>query len=101
MFRRSMWVADVPADGFGIYALNRVRQICGNNQGDPGNGVEAFMAWPELEANARLISAAPDMLSALQALINADNAPLVMSDSHSITLMDNVRAAIAKATGAA
>lgn len=53
----------------------------------------------EAVANAHLIAAAPDMLAALKALVDADNAPLVMSDAHSVVLMDNVRAAIAKAEG--
>ena len=37
------------------------------------------------------------MFAALNALVDADNAPLVMCDAHSVTLMDNVRAAITKA----
>jgi hypothetical protein len=52
-------------------------------------------------ADARLIAAAPDLLAALEAILAADNAPLVLSDSHSVALLDGARAAIVKATGAA
>src|SRR3990167_4921415 len=67
--RRSMWTANVPADGFGIYAPDRKRQICGNNQNDPGDGAEPFMTWPELEANATLIAAAHALYEALKELL--------------------------------
>jgi hypothetical protein len=41
-----------------------------------------------------------DLLAALEAILTADNAPLVLSDSHSVALLDAARAAIAKATTA-
>ena len=50
----------------------------------------------EGEANARLISAAPDLLAALQALM-ADNSALTFQDH--LQLSANARAAIARATG--
>lgn len=52
------------------------------------------------EANANVLAAAHDMLAALRAIADdPDNAPLVLSDSHSWTLIDQARAAVAKATG--
>jgi hypothetical protein len=54
-------------------------------------------AWendPEAEANARLIAAAPDMLTALEAVVKAYDGPCVTRSE-----MDMVRAAIAKALG--
>lgn len=67
-----------------------------------GVGSEDYTICEELsEADARLIASAPDLLEALRSFIDPDNAPLVLSDSHSLALMDKARAAIAKATGTA
>lgn len=52
--------------------------------------------WSEQQANARLIAAAPDLLKALQALVD-------LSDSEGLIcgprVINNARAAIAKAAG--
>ncbi len=96
-FRRSMWTTTVPGDGFGIYAYGRARQICGNNQTDPGDGIEPFFTWEEMEANARLIAAAPELLAALEAMcLNMANDGGEYRDCYKAA-----RAAIAKATGEA
>lgn len=53
------------------------------------------------EANARLIAAAPDLLEALQAITDPNNSAIVYfvpSDAHAQKLLDEARAAIAKAT---
>lgn len=54
---------------------------------------------PEVEANARLIAAAPELLAALEALVGeADLGEVDLDDDDRIKL-DNARAAIAKAKG--
>jgi hypothetical protein len=55
-----------------------------------GNG------WDEAAANARLISAAPDLLEALQMLMPQEPRE---ADSYNRAMWDNARDAIAKATG--
>ena len=52
-------------------------------------------AWPLMEANARLIAAAPDMLAALEAIMGERWSPGGRSEHVS----DLARAAIAKARG--
>lgn len=52
-------------------------------------------------ANARLIAAAPDLLAALQALVGEADLGEVDLDDADRALLDNARAAIAKATGQA
>jgi hypothetical protein len=56
--------------------------------------------WPDSEetqeANARLIAAAPDLLSALNRLLDDDDAHLTLQGRRNLA-----RAAIAKATGSA
>ena len=59
---------------------------CGPTMADKGYG-------PQQEANARLIAAAPDLLEALQGLLNA----LPSATTH--PAVKSARAAIAKATG--
>lgn len=63
-----------------------VAQICGE--------FEKPVAGDEAEANARLIAAAPDLLTALKALV-------IATDGHpgSVRQRDEARAAIAKAEG--
>jgi hypothetical protein len=55
-----------------------------------GNG------WDEAGANARLISAAPNLLEALQMLLPQEPRE---ADSYDRAMWDNARAAIAKAIG--
>ena len=50
-------------------------------------------------ADARAIMALPELYAALAALVDPDVAPLVMSDAWSAKLMDDARAALAKAEG--
>lgn len=57
---------------------------------------EAFGDHEESEANARLISAAPDLLEALQRIVDTCG---VRIDDPRIVHFDAARAAIAKATG--
>lgn len=62
--------------------------------------VDAFMA--EIDANKRLIAAAPDLLSALE--ITADNIRSLIASCNCVTYniwLDVVESAIAKAKGAA
>ena len=54
---------------------------------------------PMSEADARLIAAAPDLLAALQALVGEADLGEVDLDEDDRALLDNARAAIAKATG--
>jgi hypothetical protein len=56
----------------------------------------------EVDANARLIAAAPDLLEALQDLFDADMEHVLMGDGKDdqIEAIAKARAAIAKATGA-
>lgn len=68
--------------------------------------VPEFMAMPIVTANANLIAAAPDMLAALQSVdreIEAliGEAQWYASGNQAANLCRKVRAAIAKATGAA
>lgn len=80
------------------------------------DGKSMVAVWPEglggptfpHEANARLIAAAPDMLSALSAAVESGMVPVSsMKDggaskySRQVEVADQIRAAIAKATGAA
>jgi hypothetical protein len=57
----------------------------------------------DVQANARLIAAAPDLLEALQNLFDADMEHVLMGDGKDdqIEAIAKARAAIAKATGAA
>ena len=54
----------------------------------------------ELRANARLIAAAPDLLEALRALVDLQEANEA-SETKALDFWDHARAAIAKATGGA
>jgi hypothetical protein len=60
-------------------------------------------AHPSIDANARLIAAAPDLLEALQDLFDADMEHVLMGDGKDdqIEAIAKARAAIAKATEAA
>jgi hypothetical protein len=51
----------------------------------------------EVEANARLIAAAPELLEALNAIVKRAEDPALCDDTD--TLLRNARTAIAKATG--
>lgn len=69
-----------------------------------GNAEDVFDAWEEWTANARMIAAAPELLTALKAILHPDNEALcyfVPCDSHAMKLRDDARAAVAKATGGA
>ena len=75
---------------------NEVAQIDGDyNQPD---------TWPLMEANARLIAAAPDMLAALKAAKEADKINIARGGAAKFIEADQraqrlIRAAIAKAEG--
>ena len=102
VMQRSMWGKDAPADGFGIYAEVRARQICGNNQNDRGNGKEAFMLWLEMEANARMIAEAPALVEALDEMIAQQNGPPLIDPRHESAwqrAMDNANAVLARVRG--
>jgi hypothetical protein len=64
-----------------------------------------YVQYPEpaeVERNATLISAAPELLAALQGMVafNSEKAKVQLSDmNEAMTLMGKARAAIAKATG--
>lgn len=67
--------------------------------GEIRHGSEVLMRWEEGFANARLIAAAPEMLAVLQAYDAwADKTP--PADKELRALREQMRAAIAKATGA-
>ena len=51
------------------------------------------------EGNARLIAAAPDMFAILKAILAPDNAPLVLSDSHSLAIVEAAQRVVAKVEG--
>lgn len=55
--------------------------------------------WPEAQANARLIAAAPDLLEALQELIAMDEAQVFVKDPWDASFA-KAKAAVAKARGA-
>ena len=55
---------------------------------------DLLMSEPQAEANARLIAASPDLLEALQAVLNNCLDSQGLADAHK-----QARAAIAKATG--
>ena len=57
--------------------------------------------WPTMEANTRLISAAPDLLEALRPFANMDFLIIGGGSEAVIAMCDRARDAIAKATGAA
>lgn len=60
--------------------------------------------WPneaEQLANARLIAAAPDLLDALKALVSEVDKFGALDWRDDLTILENSRAAISKATGAA
>ena len=65
------------------------------------HGLGGRRTGEESAANCRLIAAAPDLLEALQAMLNAESnySYAGLSDSE-IAAIDKARAAIAKATGA-
>lgn len=52
----------------------------------------------EIDANARLIAAAPELLNALQVLLSLHDARVDTADAWNIS-MEEARSAIAKATG--
>ena len=64
---------------------------------------DCAVSGEKAEANARLISAAPDLLEALQDLFGADMEHVLMGDGKDdqIAAIAKARAAIAKATGSA
>jgi len=61
-----------------------------------GEGLSMPDVQARAEANARLISAAPDLLEALQMLLQQEPRE---ADSYDRAMWENARAAIAKATG--
>ena len=75
---------DVDEGDFGIYQLETSDQIA-----------EVFSHHPpaELEANARLIAAAPELLGALHSVMAE------WRDGYGLNCLEQVRAAIAKAEG--
>lgn len=68
------------------------------SNGNRGRGYRRASTRGEVEANARLIAAAPDLLEALQKVLAFAETPVSMSADHDGILAE-VRAAIAKATG--
>jgi len=71
---------------FGCYIQRENREPCGAPD-------------DELEANARLIAAAPELLEALQMLMPQAPNAWAENDPYSVAMWDNAAAAIAKATG--
>jgi len=69
---------------------------------DAGVHIGSLAVWPvaadEMQANARLIASAPDLLAALQSIVASADANCGDSLANAI---DTARAAIAKAGGAA
>jgi hypothetical protein len=61
----------------------------------------AYGAGKEVEANARLMAAAPDLLEALQDLFDADMEHVLMGDGKDdqVEAIAKARAAVAKALG--
>lgn len=85
-------------DDKGMMTIADIRgwgHLMGNGHG--AIGLSAVDAIEILRANARLIAAAPELLEALRPFADPDNAPLIMSDAHSLALIEKARAAIAKA----
>lgn len=73
-----------------------------------GDGFNTPLAWvytedPTGRANAALIAAAPDLLAAVEGIVNqAENAPSdECADSYLCNILDIARAAIAKVKGGA
>jgi hypothetical protein len=68
------------------------------------NGTQILLGQSVVEANARLIAAAPDMLDALEAILpwiptTSAKEGCASAFSENVRAADKVRAAIAKATG--
>lgn len=59
------------------------------------------LSGDELHANPRLISAAPDLLEALQKMVKMASTGMVDFNPHDEFVMSSARAAIAKALGEA
>lgn len=57
-----------------------------------------YVGYP-VEANARLIAAAPDLLETAKAVVERWDSPLWREQEHTSTFINRLRAAIAKAEG--
>lgn len=77
-------MVDKPATVGSLDNLTTVAEVCGG------------IGWAEQNANARLIAAAPDLLTALKGLLDEFWAN---GDRFSATVIDAAREAIAKAEG--
>ena len=82
------WVAGKSGNDEYIFAPHHAPQIC---------NLPAFA--PENEANARLISAAPELLASLRAMLHGEKTAL--SNAEWSVILGNARAAVEKAEGAA
>lgn len=65
---------------------------------EPTIGI-VFGAGDEIKANARLIAAAPEMLEALEAIIERWDTPSWKDVPHTATYINSARAVVAKAKG--
>jgi len=94
------WFADEPHSGdadravYSLTAVNKSRHYVARVYG----GGPLAPRDPEMDANARLIAAAPDMLRALERLVWLNTSQGV-SDYDYDTAMENANAAIARAHG--
>jgi hypothetical protein len=82
------WAAAPTDGGFAVYEDD------GEGNGDH---IQCIPGHPRGEANARLIAAAPELLSALRDMVQRE--AYLYPDSESNVILDAARAAIAKATG--
>ncbi len=83
------WIA-TDADNNGIWHVSSTPTAYG----------DIATVWTNPEENARLLAAAPDMLAALKAVIDPDNAPLILcTDAWGQKLLEDIGTAIAKAEG--
>lgn len=99
--------ADMPAFGFAINAAGKIPPIASAGVATPNHvlvtpGIATGFEAAEVEANARLIASAPELLSVCQALV-ADEPALVAiwdadDDGKWDALVEQARAAIRKAT---
>lgn len=92
----------------GVWIIGQRLNTDGSPLDTPTNGSVAFVSMHPTEidaedftralANARLISASPDLLAALEAVANSDMAMREEDEGYTSSIMEQVRAAILKAT---